>query len=126
MTSPFTPIENPSLFCRFCSKIVPAQLDRGIAENGKTIDKKSTFEYSCSKCFKTSCYCGKDLLEINGEDETDETRTYSPREHYFIGEEIFHKTFDENGLVVGKENGSNGKILVHFEKAGLKKLIQDI
>ncbi len=125
MSTSFNPLENIDLYCRSCEKVTPAQLDRGIAGSGKTIDRNSVFEYCCTKCFKTNCYSGTDLLE-NTDGPQAETRSYSPREHFFIGEMIFHKKFAETGLVVGKDNSSTGKILVQFQQAGLVKLVQGL
>jgi hypothetical protein len=126
----FTPVETLELFCRFCGKVTTCQLDRSIAGNGRTIDKNSTFEYYCAKCFKTACYSGNDLLEQPklpaGKEKEQQPREYSPREHYCIGERILHKKFKETGLVVSKDNGTPGRIHVVFDKAGLKKLVQDM
>ncbi|NLW31113.1 MAG: hypothetical protein GXY77_06625 [Fibrobacter sp.] len=148
MSSAFSPIEEFELLCRYCGKIHPAQLDRSIAENGRTVDRNSTFEYFCTKCQKTVCFKGNDLLEKpvsnsesdseeNNEDKnqneekpTDNTPAkildYSPKNHYHIGEWIKHKKFKENGLIVGIDNGTPNKIIVNFEKSGIKKLIEDI
>jgi hypothetical protein len=128
MSSRFNPIEEPDLYCRFCEKIIPAQLDRRIAENGKSTERSSIYEYYCTKCFKTTCFPGSDLIdETERKNDTSETlRVYSPRDHFFIGEYIRHCIYDETGLVVGKENSSPSKILVHFPVHGLKKLIQDL
>jgi hypothetical protein len=128
MSTTFTPVETLELFCRFCGKITPCQLDRSIAENGRTIDRTATFEYYCTKCFKTACFCGNDLLEqIKVKpDKKQLPREYSPMEHYYIGERIFHKKFKTIGLVVGKESGIPSTIIVLFEKGGIKKLIQDV
>jgi hypothetical protein len=123
----FSPIEEVEIFCRFCQKTLPAQLDRSIAGNGRTVDKDGTFEYSCSKCGKSFCYSGNDLAEKKeSPDPTLEPRDYAPKNHYFIGETIVHKKFKENGLVVGKDRGTPTRILVKFEKSGLKKLVEDI
>ena len=124
--SSFSPVEHLDLFCRFCGKTNPAQLDRSIAENGRTVDRNSIFEYYCTKCLKTVCFSGNDLLEQPEEEKTEPHRDYRPSEHFVIGETIFHKVFNELGTVVGKEHGHHGKILVNFEKSGLKKLIQDM
>jgi hypothetical protein len=128
MSVTFTPVETLEIFCRFCGKVTTCQLDRSIAGNGRTIDKNSTFEYYCSKCFKTSCYSGNDLLEQPKSPPSGKTqpREYTPYDHYFIGERIFHKKFKEAGLVVSKDNGTPSRILVLFGKAGLKKLVQDM
>jgi hypothetical protein len=130
----FTPVETLELFCRFCEKITTCQLDRSIAGNGRTIDKNSTFEYYCTKCFKTACFSGNDLLEqlkpAPGNKQQSgsklQPREYTPHEHYFIGERISHKKFKETGLVVSKDNGTPSRLLVLFNKAGLKKFVQDM
>ena len=127
MSTSFTPIEELEMYCRFCGKITTCQLDRSIAENGRTVDKNSTFEYYCQKCTKTVCFTGTDLLEQNNEgSEEAAPRQYSPQEHFLIGEKIYHTAFDEEGKVVGKDNGSPNRIFVKFEKSGLKKLVQDL
>jgi len=124
----FFPEESLNVYCRFCKKLLPAQLDRSIAGNGKTVDRASTFEYYCTKCYKTFCYSGEDLLPRQEEEKNEEAavRDYLPTEHYFIGETIFHKKFKEDGVVVDKDEGSPSRILVSFEKNGLKKLVEDI
>jgi hypothetical protein len=123
----FSPIEEAEIFCRFCQKTQPASLDRCIAGNGRVVDKDATFEYSCSKCGKTFCFSGNDLKEQKEAAAAgDEPREYLPKNHYVIGEVIAHKKFKENGLIVGKDHGAPTKILVKFEKSGLKKLVEDI
>jgi hypothetical protein len=123
----FVPIETVELFCRFCGKVTTGQLDRSIAGNGRTIDKNSTFEYYCTKCFKTACFSGNDLLEQSKSKTGKETpREYSPQDHFFIGERIFHKKLKETGLVVSKDSGAHSRILVQFAKAGLRKFVQDM
>ena len=125
-TESFSPIEEAEIFCRFCQKTQTAQLDRCIAGNGRVVDKDATFEYSCSKCGKTFCFSGKDLLEQKQPSEEEKPREYAPKNHYVIGEVITHKKFKENGLIVGKDHGAPTKILVKFEKSGIKKLVEDI
>lgn len=127
MSTNFTPVDEFENYCRFCEKIATAQLDRSIAENGKTVTRNSTFEYYCTKCMKTFCFCGTDLLEQEKLTQNGKPpRDYTPREHFFIGETIHHKQFKESGVVVGKDNGTPSKILVNFPKIGLRKLIQDM
>ncbi len=127
-TTRFTPAEELELFCRFCEKILPAQLDRSIAENGKVVDKSSVFEYYCTKCFKTSVFNGDDLIDDDSIKNTDTNnlRTYSPHDRYLIGEKLFHAAFKETGTIVGKENSIPVKILVDFKRNGLKKLVMDL
>lgn len=129
MSVVFTPVETLELYCRFCEKVTPCQLDRSIAGNGRTIDRNSTFEYYCTKCFKTACFSGNDLPELPKEKQKSDKETpreYTPAEHYYIGEHIAHKKFKETGLVVSKDPGTPSRILVQFAKAGLKKLVQDM
>jgi hypothetical protein len=123
-TEAFAPIEEAEIFCRFCQKTLPASLDRSIAGNGRVVDKDATFEYSCSKCGKSFCFSGNDLKSQGAEKE--EPREYIPKNHYVIGEIINHKKFKETGLIVGKDPGAPTKILVKFEKSGLKKLVEGI
>ena len=94
-SEPFLPVEETQIFCRFCQKTLPAQLDRSIAGNGRIVDKDGTFEYSCSKCNRTFCFSGNDLLDQKARaDETLKPRDYVPKNHYFIGEKILHKKFN--------------------------------
>ena len=132
MSIQFQPVETLELFCRFCEKVTTCQLDRSIAGNGRTIDRNSTFEYYCTKCFKTACFSGNDLVEqLKPAAGTkpqpaakQQPREYSPHERFRIGECISHKKIKENGLVVNKENGTPRRILVQFSKAGLKKFVE--
>ncbi|HUI90861.1 MAG TPA: hypothetical protein VLX68_01315 [Chitinivibrionales bacterium] len=128
MASPsFSPVADLTAYCRFCQKTLPAQLDRSIAGNGRLLDKEATFEYFCTKCRKTFCYSGKDLLASEEAVKKDcPTRDYIPKNHYVIGETITHKKFKDKGLVVGKDKGVPTRILVQFEKSGLRKLVEDI
>jgi hypothetical protein len=127
MSVTFIPVETLELFCRFCEKVTTGQLDRSIAGNGRTIDRNSTFEYYCTKCFKTACFSGNDLLEqLKTAATNKQPREYTPHEHYYIGERIYHKKFKESGLIVNKDSGTPSRLLVLFNKAGLKKLVQDM
>ncbi len=51
---------------------------------------------------------------------------YNPRSEYKIGDVVFHETWDDVGLVRGKEITSGGgyAILVEFEKNKMKRLIE--
>ncbi len=127
MTSPFLPIEEVEVFCRFCDKVTSAQLDRSIAENGRTVDRNSTFEYLCAKCLKTFCFSGNDLLEQCKADASGQApHEYRPGDHFYIGETILHEKWSEKGIVVGKDRGSPSRIIVNFEKSGLKKLVEGL
>jgi hypothetical protein len=128
MATNFTPMEILDLYCRSCKKVLPGQLERSIADSGRTINKDGSFEYFCSKCNHTTCYTGKDLLPAADPEEVAdrEPRDYSATEHYLIGETISHKSFKDTGKVVGKDQGEPSRIQVLFEKNGLKKLVEDV
>jgi len=124
MAASFSPVEEVLMYCRHCKKTLPAQLERSIAGSGRTVDRESTFEYFCTKCHKTTCFAGTDLLESSEEEV--EPRQYSAKDHFFVGEIIHHPSFEETGTVVWKEPGSPTRIVVQFEKSGVKKLVEDI
>jgi hypothetical protein len=127
MSEAFRPAMNITVYCRFCKKVLPAQLDRSIAANGKTVDRESTFEYSCSKCSRTFCFPGTDLPDGSADAKSEsQPRDYSTKLHYLIGDVVHHKKFKEQGSVVCKESGEPSRILVHFAKAGMKKLVEDV
>ena len=113
MSANFAPPAGIEVFCRFCQKVHPAQLDRSIALNGRTVDKTATFEYSCSKCQKSFCISGNNLREA-ATGEATEPRAYSPSECFGIGDLIHHKKMDDTGTVVGKDPGNPARIIVQF------------
>jgi len=57
-----------------------------------------------------------------------DARSYSPRENYAIGDVIFHKVWDDIGIVQRKDITSTGgnAIIVQFEKKLEKKLIENL
>jgi len=127
MAENFRPIQTIDVNCRFCKRIQPAQLDRSIAANGKTVSRESSFEYLCTKCKRSFCFTGTDLAEYveTQQDQASEARDYNPRMHCLLGDIVYHKKFKESGAVVNKESGSPSCILVNFEKTGIKKLVED-
>jgi hypothetical protein len=128
MVTSFSPAGTLELFCRFCKKTHPAQLERCIAETGKLLDRDSTFEYTCSRCHRPHCYFGKDiideeyhtLLAVEGA-----PRVYKTSEHFLIGEKIIHPSFKSLGKIVGKDPGKPPRLVVKFEKT-ITLLVEDI
>lgn len=57
----------------------------------------------------------------------EDSKEYSPRNVYKVGDVIYHKTWDDVGIVRAKEVMSNGRgsVLVHFEKNKEKRLIEN-
>lgn len=131
MAASFTPISELQLYCRFCKRVLPAQLERSIAGSGRTVDKKSTFEYICSRCHRTHCFFGEDIIEKidNDQEDTSESeqkpREYKLSEHFLIGEKITHPSYESVGTVVGKDPGIPNRLLVKFEKT-IITLVEDI
>jgi hypothetical protein len=129
MAETFTPVQTVEALCRFCGKVAPAQLDRSIAANGKTVSREASFEYYCTKCQHSFCYRGTDLAarpsDEGDENEDGKPREYDPSKHYVIGEDIYHPEFEEEGRVVSKEAGTPPRIVVNFSKSGLRKLVED-
>lgn len=62
-------------------------------------------------------------IELSRED----SREYSPKLEYQVGDVIYHKAWDDIGIVRSKEVMSNGKssLLVHFEKSKEKRLVEN-
>ncbi len=132
MAETFTPAETLQIYCRFCKKTLPAQLERSIAGSGRVVDRDSTFEYICSRCHRPHCFCGNDIIPITESDtESDEeTSEQEPREykisdHFLVGEKITHPSYECIGTIVGKDPGSPNRLLVKFEKT-IATLVEDI
>ena len=58
----------------------------------------------------------------------DDSIPYSPRDEYQVGEIIYHKMWDDIGIITGKDMTSNGAqaIIVQFEKNKEKRLIEKL
>ncbi len=60
--------------------------------------------------------------------DREDSKEYSPKAEYQVGDVIYHKAWDDVGIVRGKEVMSNGRasLLVHFEKNKDKRLVENI
>jgi len=58
----------------------------------------------------------------------DNTKVYSPKDIYEVGDVIFHKIWDDVGVVQDKDTTSTGgnAIVVQFEKNAKKTLIENL
>lgn len=58
----------------------------------------------------------------------EDSKEYSPKGEYAIGDVIYHKTWDDVGIIRSKEIMSNGRaaLLVHFEKNKEKRLVENL
>jgi hypothetical protein len=127
----FCPAEVLEIYCRFCKKTLPAQLERSIAGSGRIVDKASTFEYICSRCHRPHCFHGNDIISEPAPPALDEPenelkpRPYLISEHYLIGEKIMHPSYDCPGTIVGKYPGNPNRLFVKFEKI-ITTLVEDV
>ena len=87
----------------------------------------------CAKCHHTMMI---DMMVIEGERRAaretnvsvEDCIPYSPKRVYTIGDSIYHKTWDDVGIIRSKEIMSNGRaaLLVHFEKNKEKRLVENL
>jgi len=121
-------VKNIEGFCNFCNSITKMELAGEVS--GNTDENKRWAK--CKKCKQTTLI---DLRDKNGvikptlNDFTgDNCSDYSPLKSFEIGESIFHKSWDDFGIVVAKEILSSGRssITVEFQKLGQKKLIETL
>jgi hypothetical protein len=58
----------------------------------------------------------------------EDSKDYSPRAEYQVGDVIYHKPWDDVGIVRSKEVMSNGRasLVVHFEKNKEKRLVENV
>lgn len=121
-------IKNVEAFCTTCGAVKKFEISGELAgEENK--DKRWA---KCKTCKQTSIIdlneiknVGKPVLEgIENQDVKD----YSPTNSYNVGDNIYHKSWDDFGKVVAKEVTSDGQssIIVEFQKSGNKKLIESI
>jgi len=126
-------IKNIEAFCSVCNTTTKMELAGDVpvfnAENKKWA--------KCKKCKQMM------IVEIGANAEQaksvsekpsvekivyDNCSEYSPQKTFDVGESIYHKTWDDYGMVVSKAISSTGQnsIVVEFVKSGQKKLIESI
>jgi hypothetical protein len=128
MVTAFAPVVKLELFCRFCKKTHPAQLERSIAGTGKVLDRDSSYEYVCSRCHRPHCFFGKDIIGQESDsliDGENIPRVYKITDHFLVGEKIIHPSYKSVGKVVGKDPGKPARLVVKFERS-IALLVEDI
>ncbi|MEP0862662.1 MAG: hypothetical protein HRF52_14605 [Ignavibacterium sp.] len=119
-------IKNVEAFCTICGSVKKFEITGTIA--GEENQNKRWAK--CKTCKQTRII---DLADIKTETkpnlegiETQNVKNYSPTETYEIGDNIYHKSWDDFGKVVNKVVTSDGQssIIVEFQKSGNKKLIE--
>jgi len=119
--------KNIEAYCGFCNAVKKMELA------GETSDGDSSKRWAkCKSCKQKTVI---DLNDLQKETKltiqnivVDGCKEYSPKEHYAVGETIFHRAFNDHGIILGKETSSNGKglIIVEFQNSGKKKLLETI
>jgi len=120
-------VKNIEAFCKFCNAITKMEL------TGETFSSKEHEGKEWAKCKKC-----KQILLIETDSIVRDSKhkinlivlensiDYSPDKTFKVGETIYHKTWDDFGIVTSKASLSNGKgsITVEFQKSGFKKLLE--
>lgn len=119
-------IKNVEAFCTICGSVKKFEIT-GTLTGEENQNKRWA---KCKTCKQTRII---DLADIKTETkpnlegiETQEVKNYSPKDTYEIGDNIYHKGWDDFGKVVNKVITSDGQssIIVEFQKSGNKKLIE--
>jgi len=122
-------VKNIEAFCRFCNAVTKMELT---GEKFSTAQHEGKEWAKCKKCKQilliemTSIV--KDAKHKIDQIVIDNSVDYSPDKSFAIGETIYHKTWDDFGIVTSKTLLSNGKgsITVEFQKLGFKKLLETL
>lgn len=119
-------IKNVEVFCNICGAIKKFEITGNYSDKENETQKWA----KCKTCKQTQVI---DLSSVNLSNkpdleniETKESKNYSPSEAFEVGDIIYHKTWDDYGVVVNKLSISDGQssIIVEFKKSGNKKLIE--
>lgn len=84
--------------------------------------------YRCPRCHHLSLLSPIIENEIDSPTNGEKVqKVYNPEITYALGERIFHHALNDYGKVIKKETTSDGShaIIVRFEKAGERKLVEN-
>ncbi len=110
-------------FCGFCNKSARMEMV------GEMEGMPGKQWFRCTRCHHTS------LIEVTSPEnlagiklDASTATPYNPLQSFKVGEAIFHQEWNDVGKVVSKTKTSDGSqsILVTFEKAGTKRLIENL
>ncbi len=111
-------------FCAYCNKTTRMEL----AGEMKGVEGKMW--HRCTRCHHTSLVVMSPgaLGELNGKLDPSTATPYDPGQSFQVGEAIFHTEWNDVGKVLSKAKTSDGSqsILVSFEKAGQRRLIENL
>lgn len=120
-------VKNIQAFCKFCNGITKMELTGEIFSSAEHEGKEWA---KCKKCKQIllieTVSIVRDSKHKVDQIVLENSIDYSPEKTYNVGETIYHKTWDDFGIVTSKTSLSNGKgsITVEFQKLGLKKLLE--
>ncbi len=120
--------KNVEALCNICGAIKKFEITGNYSE--KEDEPKRWAK--CKSCKQTQVIDLNNIVLSNklilDDIETKESKNYTPSDTYAIGDIIYHKTWDDYGVVVNKLFMSDGQssITVEFKKSGNKKLIESI
>jgi hypothetical protein len=120
--------KNVEAFCNICGAIKKFEITGYFPEKENETKRWA----KCKFCKQTQVIDLGDIVLPNKPDfneiETRESKNYSPTETYSIGDVIYHKTWDDYGVVTNKLSISDGQssLIVEFKKLGNKKLVESI
>jgi len=127
----------PDIFCKECRKNKKMTFVGGNEDVG-------IFWLKCPGCHQNYSFTLQELEEINSgkreakvnnkksneekEKGNGKFEEYSPVKMFYVGQKIYHKSFDDTGEVIEKNKGSDigGRIVVSFNKCGIKKLVEGL
>jgi hypothetical protein len=121
-------IKNVEVFCNICGAIKKFEIT-GILSEKEDETKRWA---KCRNCKQTQLIDLNNIIVSNKPNlddiETRDSKYYSPSDSFEIGDVIYHKSWDDYGLVVNKLFMSDGQssIIVEFKKSGNKKLIHSL
>ncbi|MDP3149574.1 MAG: hypothetical protein Q8N83_10650 [Ignavibacteria bacterium] len=120
-------VKNIQAFCKFCNAIQKMELT---GEIFSSVEHEGKEWAKCKKC-KQILLIETTSIVRDSKHKVDQivlenSIDYTPEKTYSVGETIYHKTWDDFGIVTSKTPLSNGKasITVEFQKLGLKKLLE--
>lgn len=118
--------KNVEIFCNICGAVKKFEITGEYSDN----ENDSKRWAKCKTCKQTQIIDLNNIVLSNKPDfediESKSSKTYSPFDTYSVGDIIYHKTWDDYGIVTNKFSMSDGKssITVEFKKSGSKKLIE--
>ncbi len=124
--TPMAKIKNIEAYCNFCTAVTKMELTGNIALGGEETQRWA----KCKKCKQTTIISldsiGKEAKPSVKNIEEDSAINYSPSMNYDVGQAIYHEKWDDHGVVIAKEQLSDGKgsIQVEFRNHGVRKLLE--